>query len=64
MIGERTGEAFELDEQLTMIGNKPKLGDGAPDFEPVYFDPVQETMQTVRPSDSAGTARPLRPSAR
>src|SRR5689334_24816514 len=29
---ERTGEAFELDEQLTVIGRKLGPGDRAPDF--------------------------------
>src|SRR5215217_4232519 len=57
MIEERTGEAFEFDEQLTVVGNKLKPGDEAPDFELDYFDPVQETMQTVRLSDSVGSAR-------
>ena len=31
-MDERIGEAFELDEPLTVIGNKLKPGDAAPDF--------------------------------
>jgi len=60
MIEERMGEAFEFDERLTVVGNKLKPGDTAPDFELDYFDPVQETMQVVRLSDSAGAVRLIR----
>jgi thiol peroxidase len=59
MIEERTDEAFEFDEQLTVVGRKLKPGDVAPEFELDYFDPVQETMQIVRLSDSAGAVRLL-----
>jgi len=59
MIEERTGEAFELDEQLTVVGRKLKPGDIAPDFELDYFDPIQEEMKTVRLSDSARSVRLL-----
>ena len=57
MIEERTGEAFEFDEQLTVEGTKLEPGDEAPDFELDYFDPVQEAMKTVRLADSAGSVR-------
>ncbi len=59
MIEERTGEAFEFDEQLTVVGRKLKPGDMAPDFELDYFDPVHEEMKTVGLSDSAGSVRLL-----
>ncbi len=59
MIEERTGEAFEFDEQLTVVGRKLEPGDPAPDFELDYFDPQGEEMQTVRLSDSAGRVRLL-----
>ena len=59
MIEERAGEAFELDEQLTVVGRKLKPGDIAPDFELDYFDPIQEEMKTVRLSDSARSVRLL-----
>ncbi len=36
-IEERTGEAFEFDEQLTVVGGKLKSGDTAPEFELDYF---------------------------
>ncbi len=54
---ERTGEAFELDEQLTVIGKKLHPGDAAPDFALDSFD--GEAMQTVRLADSAGSVRLL-----
>jgi len=59
MIEERTGEAFEFDEQLTVVGGKLQPGDTAPEFELDYFDPVNEEMVTVRLSDSAGSVRLL-----
>jgi len=59
MIEERTGEAFELGERLTVVGGKLEPGDVAPEFELDCFDPVQEEMKTVRLSDSAGHVRLL-----
>jgi len=59
VIEERTGEAFEFDEQLTVIGGKLQPGDTAPEFELDYFDSENEKMQTVRLSDSAGSVRLL-----
>ena len=49
---ERTGEAFELGEQLTVVGSKLNRGDSAPDFGLDSFD--GETMRTIHLSDSAG----------
>ncbi len=37
MVEERTGEAFEFDEQLTVVASKLKPGDAAPDFELDYY---------------------------
>lgn len=54
---ERTGEAFELGEQLTVVGSKLQHGQRAPDFELEHFD--GESMQTVRLADSAGRVRLL-----
>jgi thiol peroxidase len=54
---ERTGEAFELGEQLTVVGKKLQPGDAAPDFALDSFD--GEAMRTVRLVDSAGTVRLL-----
>jgi thiol peroxidase len=59
MIEERTGEAFEFDEQLTVVGGKLQPGDMAPEFELDYFDSENEEMKTVRLSDSAGSVRLL-----
>ena len=56
---ERTGEAFELDERLTVIGEKLQPGDTAPDFELEHLDPASEAMTTVRLGDSAGKLRVL-----
>ena len=54
---ERTGEAFELGEQLTVMGSKLQPGDPAPDFALDSFD--GESMSTVRLADSAGAVRLL-----
>jgi thioredoxin-dependent peroxiredoxin len=59
MIEERTGEAFEFDEQLTVVGRKLEPGNTAPEFELDYFDSVNEEMGSVRLSDSAGSVRIL-----
>lgn len=58
-IEERTGEAFELGEQLTVVGRKLQPGDPAPPFELDYFDPKANTMRTVSLAESAGTIRLL-----
>src|SRR5215210_2201647 len=59
MIEERTGEAFELGEQLTVVGSKLGPGDMAPGFELDHFDQANEEMRTVRLSDSASSVRLL-----
>jgi thiol peroxidase len=54
---ERTGEAFELGEQLTVVGRKLRDGEPAPRFALEHFD--GHVMSTVRLSDSAGSVRLL-----
>ena len=56
---ERTGEAFELDETLTVIGAKLAPGDVAPEFTLDHWDPAAGAMSQVRLADSAGTVRLL-----
>ena len=56
---ERTGEAFELGEQLTVVGRRLAAGDRAPDFTLDHFDPATGAITTVRLADSAGTVRLL-----
>lgn len=56
---ERTNEAFELNERLTIIGRRLHHGDAAPDFALASFDQTTSTMQTVRLADSAGRVRLL-----
>ena len=54
---ERTGEAFELGEQLTVVGSKLRPGDPAPDFALDHFD--GNAITTVRLADTAGRVRLL-----
>jgi thiol peroxidase len=56
---ERRGEAFELDEQLTILGGKLEPGALAPDFTLETFDPEQGALRSVRLTDSAGSVRVL-----
>lgn len=56
---ERTNEAFEFAEQLTVLGRKLQPGDPAPDFSLDRFDAEAGAIQTVRLADSAGKARLL-----
>ena len=51
---ERTGEAFELDEQLTVVGRKLRPGDPAPPFTLDYMDPATNAAGTVSLADTAG----------
>jgi len=44
---ERTGEAFELDERLTVVGHKVHPGEKAPGFALDYFDPDDSKIYTV-----------------
>lgn len=56
---ERTGEAFEFDERLTVIGRQLQPGQGAPGFALDSFDPAQQVMREVRLADTAGKVRLL-----
>ena len=56
---ERTGEAFEGEVRLTVVGRRLQPGDPAPDFELDTLDPISGAAQTVRLDDSAGTVRLL-----
>jgi thiol peroxidase len=56
---ERAGEAFELDQRLTVVGRKLEPGEAAPDFALDYLDPEDSSMRTIRLGDSAGAVRLL-----
>ncbi len=58
-VEERTGEAFEFAERLTVVGRQLRPGDPAPDFILERFDAEKGAMRQVRLSDSAGTVRLL-----
>ena len=55
---ERTGEAYEGNERLTVVGEQLRLGEQAPDFVLDAIGP-DGAIQTVRLSDSAGMVRLL-----
>jgi len=54
---ERTGEAFELDARLTVVGEQLNVGETAPEFALESFDAADGTLRTVRLADSAGGVR-------
>ena len=56
---ERTGEAFEFAEQLTVVGDKLEPGAQAPDFTLDSFDAAAGAMRQVSLADSAGKVRLL-----
>jgi thiol peroxidase len=56
---ERTGEAFELGDELTVVGSKLRPGDKAPDFVLDFVDPADSSAHVVRLTDSAGMVRLL-----
>lgn len=56
---ERTGEAFEFAEQLTVVGDKLEPGAPAPDFTLDTFDAGAGAMKQVSLADSAGKVRLL-----
>jgi thiol peroxidase len=56
---ERIGEAFELGEQLTVVGRKLLPGEPAPDFQLEYLDHSDASIHTMSLLDSAGTVRLL-----
>jgi thiol peroxidase len=58
-VEERSGEAFELDERLTVLGRRLEAGESAPPFALDHLDPGDGAVKTVRLSDSAGAVRLL-----
>ncbi len=56
---ERHGEAFELGEQLTILGRKLEPGEVAPDFTLETFDPQAGAIRGVHLADTAGMVRLL-----
>jgi thiol peroxidase len=56
---ERAGEAYELDERLTVVGRRLAPGDAAPPFRLASLDPATEEMREVRLGDSDGEVRLL-----
>lgn len=56
---ERRGEAFELGEQLTVVGRKLEAGGLAPDFALETFDAESGAMRTIHLGDMAGSVRVL-----
>jgi thiol peroxidase len=59
VVVERTGQAFELDAQLTVVGRQLQVGDVAPDFALDYLDPADSSIRTTRLSDTVGRVRLL-----
>ena len=58
-VNERTGEAFEFDIRLTVVGDKLKPGQPAPDFALDHLAPGASNIRTVKLSDSRGQVRLL-----
>jgi thioredoxin-dependent peroxiredoxin len=58
-LPERRGEAFELDQQLTVIGRQLRPGEPAPAFALEWLDAESGAISTVRLADSAGRIRLL-----
>ena len=56
---ERTGEAFEFDMRLTVVGKKLERGQRAPDFALDHLPPGTSNIQTVQLSDSRGRVQLL-----
>jgi len=56
---ERVGEAFELGEQLTVVGLRLQPGDAAPPFALDTLDAADGAIKIVRLADSAGSVRLL-----
>ena len=56
---ERRGEAFELDEQLTVVGRKLEPGEMAPEFTLETLDPDTSALRSIHLADAAGMVRVL-----
>jgi thiol peroxidase len=55
----RPGAAFELGEQLTVVGLPLEVGDKAPEFSLDALDPASGTLSSVRLADTDGQVRLL-----
>ncbi len=58
-VEERVGEAFELGEQLTVVGSKLTLGAAAPAFALDWLNPDDSAIHSVRLADTDGQVRLL-----
>lgn len=58
-MDERTGEAFQAGEPLTVVGARLRPGDPAPPFELLHYGPNDAAPHTVRLADTAGMVRLL-----
>jgi thioredoxin-dependent peroxiredoxin len=58
-VQERTGEAFELGEQLTVLGRRLRVGDPAPPFTLDCLDAPDGVATSVSLADSGGEVRLL-----
>jgi thioredoxin-dependent peroxiredoxin len=56
---ERSGEAFEGDVNLTVVGPRLRAGDKAPEFMLDYLDPADDQIRAVSLANSAGAVRLL-----
>ncbi|HET8908610.1 MAG TPA: hypothetical protein VFN11_16765, partial [Ktedonobacterales bacterium] len=56
---ERRGEAFELGEQLTVIGRTLEPGEMAPEYLLETFDANSGAIRSVSLAESAGKVRVL-----
>lgn len=56
---ERTGEAFEGDVRLTVVGRKLRVGDAAPDFTLDALAPGESAAREVTLAGGAGRVRLL-----
>jgi thioredoxin-dependent peroxiredoxin len=59
MYEERIGEAYELGDQLTVIGSRLGPGDRAPELSLDVIDPATGAIKPFHLSDSAGKVRLL-----
>jgi thiol peroxidase len=58
-IEQRVGEAYEGDEQLTVLGRRLAVGDAAPDFELDMLDPASGAIVRQSLADTSGRVRLL-----
>ncbi len=56
---ERTGEAFELGERLTVLGERLQVGQAAPGFTLDWLAQPDGAISQVQLSDTSGTVRLL-----